>query len=70
MLLARKGDRMQDLIKRYGGALTFAGQVAARLMLHAAKLAFPHPDGGQTTVEAPLPSDMAGLATAAGLSEP
>lgn len=52
---------------RYGGALTFAGRPAPRLMLHAAKLTFPHPDGGRMTVEAPLPADFAALAEAAGL---
>lgn len=52
---------------RYGGALTFAGRPAPRLMLHAAKLTFPHPEGGRMTVEAPPPADFAGLAEAAGL---
>lgn len=52
---------------RYGGALTFAGRPAPRLMLHAARLTFPHPDGGRLTVEAPLPADFAALAEAAGL---
>lgn len=52
---------------RYGGALTFAGRAAPRLMLHAAKLTFPHPEGGDLTVEAPLPGDFEMLKTAAGL---
>ena len=52
---------------RYGGALTFAGRAAPRLMLHAAKLTFPHPEGGRMTVEAPPPPDFAGLVEAAGL---
>lgn len=52
---------------RYGGALTFAGQAAARLMLHAARLDFPHPEGGRLTVEAPLPADFRALMQAAGL---
>ena len=52
---------------RYGGALTFAGRAAPRLMLHALRLTFPHPEGGERTVEAPLPSDFAELARAAGL---
>jgi RluA family pseudouridine synthase len=52
---------------RYGGALTFAGRAAPRLMLHAAKLTFPHPEGGRMTVEAPLPADFVGLVEAAGL---
>lgn len=52
---------------RYGGALTLAGRAAPRLMLHAATLSFPHPDGGRITVEAPLPADFAALKQAAGL---
>lgn len=52
---------------RYGGALTLAGRAAPRLMLHAASLTFPHPDGGRTTVEAPLPDDFQTLRAAAGL---
>ena len=52
---------------RYGGALTAAGRGAARLMLHASKLSFPHPEGGRTTVEAPLPEDFQALAQAMGL---
>ncbi|HZV84719.1 MAG TPA: RluA family pseudouridine synthase [Brevundimonas sp.] len=52
---------------RYGGALTFAGQAAPRLMLHAAKLTFPHPAGGYRTVAAPPPDDFERLRVAAGL---
>ena len=52
---------------RYGGALTFAGRAAPRLMLHAARLTFPHPEGGDLTVEAPLPADFEALKAAAGL---
>jgi tRNA pseudouridine32 synthase/23S rRNA pseudouridine746 synthase len=36
-------------------------------MLHAAKLSFPHPDGGRLTVEAPEPADFLALRKAAGL---
>ena len=53
---------------RYGGALTAAGRGAPRLMLHASKLSFPHPEGGRTTVEAPLPEDFQALVQAMGLS--
>ena len=53
--------------QRYGGALTLAGRAAPRLMLHAATLTFPHPDGGRVTVEAPLPADFVALKQAAGL---
>lgn len=52
---------------RYGGALTFAGKAAPRLMLHASRLVFPHPSGGYVTVEAPLPEDFLALKAAAGL---
>lgn len=43
---------------RYGGALTLGGHAVPRLMLHAAALSFPHPDGQTKRVEAPLPDDM------------
>ena len=43
---------------RYGGALTAGGGAVPRLMLHAARLDFPHPEGGRKVVEAPLPADM------------
>ena len=52
---------------RYGGALTTEVGPAPRLMLHALKLSFPHPEGGTTTVEAPPPADFAGLRSALGL---
>lgn len=52
---------------RYGGTLTFAGRAAPRLMLHAARLTFPHPEAGRMTVEAPPPADFAALSEAAGL---
>ncbi len=52
---------------RYGGALTFAGRGASRLMLHAVRLDFPHPEGGRVTVEAPLPEDFEALKAAAHL---
>lgn len=46
---------------RYGGALTAAGRPVPRLMLHALRLEFPHPEGGTRTVEAPPPEDFAAL---------
>lgn len=52
---------------RYGGALTLASAPAPRLMLHAWKLNFPHPEGGERTVQAPPPEDFVTLAQAAGL---
>jgi 23S rRNA pseudouridine1911/1915/1917 synthase len=35
--------------------------VLPRHALHAASVAFPHPDGGEITAEAPLPADLARL---------
>ena len=52
---------------RYGGALTAGGRAASRLMLHAARLDFPHPEGGRLAVEAPPPEDFRLLAEAMGL---
>jgi RluA family pseudouridine synthase len=53
---------------RYGGALAIGGEAVPRLMLHAWRLAFPHPDGGERTLEAPPPGDLAGLADRLGLT--
>jgi tRNA pseudouridine32 synthase/23S rRNA pseudouridine746 synthase len=55
---------------RYGGALMLAGAPVPRLMLHAARLSFPHPEGGTTTIEAPLPADMAAMLAGLGLALP
>lgn len=52
---------------RYGGGLTAGGAAVPRLMLHAARLDFPHPEGGRKTVEAPIPDDMAEVRTRLGL---
>jgi RluA family pseudouridine synthase len=46
---------------RYGGALRLAGAAVPRLMLHARTLEFPHPAGGRTVIEAPIPEDMSNL---------
>jgi tRNA pseudouridine32 synthase/23S rRNA pseudouridine746 synthase len=53
---------------RYGGGLTLGGQPVPRLMLHAAALAFPHPEGGTKKIEAPPPADMTAVAARAGLT--
>ena len=53
---------------RYGGALALAGRPVPRLMLHAAALEFPHPEGGRRRIEAPLPDDFQAMLTAAGLA--
>jgi tRNA pseudouridine32 synthase/23S rRNA pseudouridine746 synthase len=52
---------------RYGGALAVGGVAVPRLMLHAARLSFPHPAGGTTTIEAPMPADMMALSASVGL---
>lgn len=52
---------------RYGGALTAGGAAVPRLMLHAARLDFPHPEGGRKQVEAPVPEDMAEVRARLGL---
>jgi tRNA pseudouridine32 synthase/23S rRNA pseudouridine746 synthase len=54
---------------RYGGALVIGGRSAPRLMLHALALVFPHPSGGMTRIEAPVPEDMQRLAADLGLEE-
>ncbi len=55
---------------RYGGALTLGGAKAERLMLHAARLRFPHPEGWLGDVTAPLPEDFRRAMAAADLSLP
>lgn len=51
-----------------GDALYGEGRATApRLMLHAAKLDIPHPEGGKLVLEAPLPEDFTAAAVAAGL---
>jgi 23S rRNA pseudouridine955/2504/2580 synthase len=55
---------------RYGGLLTLGGAPAGRLMLHAAALEFPHPEGGRRKLAAPLPEDFQAVAALAGLSLP
>ena len=51
----------------YGGAATLLGQPVPRLMLHAARLTLPHPDGRRLELNAPLPADFAAAISAAGL---
>lgn len=52
---------------RYGGALAVGGHPVPRLMLHAAALSFPHPEGGTKIIEAPTPPDMQALIDLLGL---
>ena len=55
---------------RYGGALTLGGAPVSRLMLHARAIRFPHPAGGERTLEAPVPDDMRALIARLGLPGP
>ena len=55
---------------RYGGALMLAGAAVPRLMLHAASLVFPHPEGGERRIHAPLPEDLIGVLARLGLAVP
>lgn len=51
-----------------GDALYGEGQATApRLMLHAAKLDLPHPEGGRCVIEAPLPDDLRATGAASGV---
>ena len=43
---------------KYGGALTLAGQPVPRLILHARAIRFPHPSGGESVLEAPVPAEI------------
>ena len=55
---------------RYGGALMLGGAAVPRLMLHARSISFPHPDGGERTIAAPVPADMAAMLGRLGLALP
>ncbi|ABI76083.1 pseudouridine synthase family protein [Hyphomonas neptunium ATCC 15444] len=51
-----------------GDGLYGEGQATApRVMLHAARLEVPHPEGGTLTLEAPVPEDFRAAAEKAGL---
>ena len=49
------------------GDRIYGGAAAPRLMLHAAALAGPHPDGGDFDIAAPLPDSFVVAGTEAGL---
>ena len=51
----------------YGGATSLVVQSVPRLMLHAERLAAPHPLGGKFTVFAGAPADFRAVVSAAGL---
>jgi tRNA pseudouridine32 synthase/23S rRNA pseudouridine746 synthase len=55
---------------RYGGALVLGGSPVPRLMLHAASLVFPHPEGGERRISAPIPDDMRAVLGKLGLALP
>ncbi|BDG09547.1 RluA family pseudouridine synthase [Anaeromyxobacter paludicola] len=56
---------------RYGGPRRVGELRVPRVMLHARRLELPHPAGGAPMAfEAPVPDDLAGLATALGLALP
>ncbi|MBU4435431.1 MAG: RluA family pseudouridine synthase [Alphaproteobacteria bacterium] len=55
---------------RYGGALMLGGVAVPRLMLHAASLSFPHPDGGERRITAEIPADMTTMLEKLGLTPP
>ena len=48
---------------------TYGTAGEGRQLLHAWRLAFPHPGGGRLTVTAPLPADMAAAVRQMGLEE-
>jgi RluA family pseudouridine synthase len=52
---------------RYGGALVLGGAAVPRLMLHARAIQFPHPGGGERSLEAAIPPDLAALIDRLGL---
>ncbi len=55
---------------RYGGGLTAAGSPVPRLMLHALRYDFPHPEGGDAWATTPPPADFTEVATALGTPIP
>lgn len=55
---------------RYGGALMLAGAPVPRLMLHAAALEFPHPEGGRKRLTAEAPADFQAVMRNAALMAP
>jgi len=55
--------------RRYGGRVELVGQKLLRPLLHACRLAFPHPISGEALdFHLPLPDDMSNLKTALNLS--
>jgi tRNA pseudouridine32 synthase/23S rRNA pseudouridine746 synthase len=56
--------------RRYGGLFSLGAQAVPGLMLHAAALTVPHPDGGVVSFVAPPPRAFAALAQGLGLVVP
>ena len=52
---------------KYGGFYSIGGTEIPRLLLHAAALEAPHPEGGRRTFTAPLPQDFHAIAQTLGL---
>lgn len=55
---------------KYGGLYRLGGTEIPGLMLHAAALDIPHPDGGRRTFKAPAPPAFAEAARSLGLETP
>jgi tRNA pseudouridine32 synthase/23S rRNA pseudouridine746 synthase len=55
---------------RYGGALAIRGGPVPRLMLHAQRYGFPHPEGGEAWASAAVAQDMRALAARLDLPLP
>lgn len=53
---------------KYGGLFSLGGFAMPGLMLHAAALDIPHPDGGRRRFEAPPPEAFENIAAALGLA--
>jgi RluA family pseudouridine synthase len=55
---------------KYGGLYRLGGTEIPRLLLHAAALDVPHPEGGRRTFAAPLPPEFVAAVTSLGLETP
>ncbi len=55
---------------KYGGLFTIGAVAIPGLMLHAAALEIPHPEGGRRTFEAPLPTVFRETLRSLGLENP
>lgn len=55
---------------KYGGLYAIGGAEIPRLLLHAAALDVPYPDGGRRTFRAPAPPEFSGIAQSLGLETP